>query len=223
MQPKRRKVLGPTASQKVYEAVRDAISSDQFKVGERLTEDALARRFQVSRTPVRDAMQRLASDGFVVFTAHSGALIRGWSAREVRDIFEIRANLESMACRLAARRATRADVEWLETLRLEWESALIREPRDVALISERNRAFHAGIFSISGNDRLETMCLQLMDLGFLSRSFSKFDQDDINRSKQDHASLVQAIHAGDGGWAEALMKAHILAATSVFTGTELPG
>ena len=66
------------------------------------------------------------------------------------------------------------------------------------------------------------MCLQLMDLGFLSRSLSRFNQDDINRSKQDHASLVQAIRAGNGGWAEALMKAHILAAASVFTGTELP-
>ena len=220
MQPKRRKAVGPTASQKVYEAVRDAISSDQFKVGERLTEDALARKFEVSRTPVREAMQRLASDGFVVFTAHSGALIRGWSAEEVRDIFEIRANLESMACRLAARRATRSDVERLEALRLEWESALIEDPRDVALISERNRAFHADIFSISGNYRLETMCLQLMDLGFLSRSLSRFDRDDINRSKQDHASLVQAIRAGDGDWAEAMMKSHILAAASVFTGTE---
>ena len=220
MQPKRRKAVGPTASQKVYEAVRDAISSDQFKVGERLTEDALARKFQVSRTPVREAMQRLASDGFVVFTAHSGALIRGWSAQEVRDIFEIRANLESMACGLAARRATRSDVERLESSRLDWENALIEDPRDVALISERNRAFHADIFSISGNYRLETMCLQLMDLGFLSRSFSRFDQDDINRSKQDHASLVQAIRAGDGDWAEALMKSHILAAASVFTGTE---
>ena len=58
MQPKRRNAVGPTASQKVYEAVRDAISSDQFKVGERLTEDALARPFEVSRTPVREAMQR---------------------------------------------------------------------------------------------------------------------------------------------------------------------
>lgn len=220
MQPRRRKALGPTASQRVYEAIRDAISSDRLKVGERLTEDSLARQFQVSRTPVREALQRLASDGFVVYTAHSGALIRGWSAEEVRDIFEIRANLESMACRLAAQRATVSDADRLEALRLDWEHALAAEPDNVALISEKNRSFHAEIFSIAGNHRLKSMCLQLMDVGFLSRSLSRFQTDDIKRSQQDHASIALAIRMGDANWAEALMKSHILAAANVFTGTD---
>lgn len=217
---RRKSQARPTAAQCVYEAARDAISTGRFKIGERLTEGHLAEEFEVSRTPVREALKRLASDGFVVFTPHAGALVKGWSAREVRDVFEIRANLEGMASGLAAARAGKDDVDRLEELRRTWQAAVETTPRDVPRISEANRALHAEILALSGNKRLESMCLQLMDLGFLTRSFSTFSEDGIRSSSNDHAMLVKAIGVGDAQWAEALMRAHILAAASIFTGTD---
>jgi len=176
-----------TASQRVYEAIRAAISKGRCKVGERLIEDTWAVEMDVSRTPVREALQRLASDGFVVFTPHAGAFVRGWSARE------------------ASERAHDA-----------WCDAIAVTPRDTPLISERNRQFHGEILAMSGNSRLESMCLQMMDLGFLTRAFSKFNEASILSSSEDHAVLLKALSIGDGRLAEALMRSHILAGATKF-------
>jgi len=205
-----------TASQRVYEAIRAAISKGRCKVGERLIEDTWAVEMDVSRTPVREALQRLASDGFVVFTPHAGAFVRGWSAREASEVFEIRANLEGLAAGLAAERADSASIRRLERAHDAWCDAIAVTPRDTPLISERNRQFHGEILAMSGNSRLESMCLQMMDLGFLTRAFSKFNEASILSSSEDHAVLLKALSIGDGRLAEALMRSHILAGATKF-------
>ena len=216
----KRKATGrQTASNRAYEAARDLIASGEFKVGERVTEGALASRLEVSRTPVREAMQRLASEGFIELSPHAGALVKGWSERDVRDVFEVRAHLESMAAGRAARRRSAEDVERL-VARCNSMEALSLAPADIPAMSEQNRAFHADILEIGGNRRLADIALNLMDLGFLVRSFSHFAQENILRSASDHRCLVEAIRQGDDHWAEAVMRGHILAAASIFTGTE---
>ncbi len=208
-----------TASVRVYEQARNQISVGAHKVGDRLTEGALAEQFGVSRTPVREALQRLASEGFVELSPHAGALVKGWSRRDVREVFEIRAHLESMAAGLAARHATAQDVALLQSLCDTMKQLSQAPTRDVPQISEKNRAFHAEILRIGGNRRMAGIALNLMDLGFLVRSFTKFDQKDLLRSSSEHQSLVEAIRQGDERWAEAVMRSHILAAASIFTGT----
>ncbi|MCZ4354824.1 GntR family transcriptional regulator [Roseovarius aestuarii] len=208
-----------TASLRVYEQVRNQISVGAHKVGDRLTEGALAEQFGVSRTPVREALQRLASEGFVEVLPHAGALVKGWSQGDVREVFDIRAHLESMAAGLAARRATAEDVAVLQSYCDTMKQLSQMPTRDVPKISEQNRAFHAEILRIAGNRRMADIALNLMDLGFLVRSFTKFDQGNILRSSSDHQNLVEAIRHGDERWAEAIMRSHILAAASIFTGT----
>ncbi|MBF9052240.1 FCD domain-containing protein [Roseobacter sp. HKCCD9010] len=203
-----------TASQRVYAAIRDAISKGRCAVGERLIEESWAEEMNVSRTPVREALQRLSSDGFVIFTPHAGAFVRGWSSQEVREIYEIRANLEGLAAGLSAERADRAAIARLELSYQEWEEAVQTEPRNVLLISEKNHNFHTEILTISGNERLKVVCLQMMDLGFLARSFAQFDDASIRSSSEDHAALLKALRLGDGRLAEALMRSHILAAAT---------
>ncbi len=208
-----------TASVRVYEQVRNQISVGAHRVGDRLTEGALAEQFGVSRTPVREALQRLASEGFVELSPHAGALVKGWSQRDVREVFEIRAHLESMAAGLAARYATAEDVALLESYCDTMKLLSQKRMRDVPKISEQNRAFHAEILRIAGNRRMADVALNLMDLGFLVRSFTKFDQAHILRSSSDHFGLIEAIRHRDERWAEAIMRSHILAAASIFTGT----
>lgn len=208
-----------TASARVYEQVRNQITAGAHKVGDRLTEGALAEQYGVSRTPVREALRRLASEGFLEISPHAGALVKGWSKREVREVFETRAHLESMAAGLAARHATSEDVLTLQNQCSVMEELSQMPKRDVPRLSENNRAFHAEILRIAGNRRLAEIALNLMDLGFLVRSFTTFGQDNILRSCRDHRNLVTAIREGDERWAEAIMRSHILAAASVFTGT----
>ncbi len=208
-----------TASVRVYEQVRNQISVGSHRVGDRLTEGALAKQFGVSRTPVREALQRLASEGFVELLPHAGALVKGWSQRDVREVFEIRAHLESMAAGLAVRHATAADVALLQSSCDTMKQLSQMQRRDVSKISENNRVFHAEILRIADNRQMADIALNLMDLGFLVRSFTKFDHKNILRSSSDHHSLVEAIRQGDERWAEAIMRSHILAAASIFIGT----
>lgn len=209
-----------TAAERVYRSVRDSISSGRFVIGERLIEGALAEEVEVSRTPVREALRRLASEGFVTLSPHAGAIVKGWSEREVRDVFETRALIESAAAGLAARHARPDDVERLSEMAARMEPLAKSSPRDVMAYSEANRAFHAEILRISGNRRMEEIALNLMDLGFLVRSYGQFETEDVDRSLSDHRQLVTAFAIADERWAEALMRAHILAAARIFRGTE---
>lgn len=214
------KVDKETAAERVYRSVRNSISSGRFAIGERLIEGPLAEMVEVSRTPVREALRRLASEGFVTLSPHAGAIVKGWSEREVRDVFETRALIESAAAGLAARHAGPEDVGRLTELTERMEAAARAAPLDVMGYSEANRAFHAEILRLSGNRRMEEIALMLMDLGFLVRSFTQFDPEDVDRSLSDHRQLVTAIDIADERWAEALMRSHILAAARIFRGTE---
>ncbi|NVK32973.1 MAG: GntR family transcriptional regulator [Rhodobacteraceae bacterium] len=213
--PKRRE----TAASRVYETLRDEISGGRFRVGDRLTEGALAEEMTVSRTPVREALRRLESEGFVTISPHAGALVKGWSAQDARDVFETRAIIEAAAAGRAARNATASDVQALDDLARRMEAAAGGPLQDVAGYSEMNRDFHARILHLSGNRRIEGIALNLMDLGFLVRSYRLFGQEDVDRSLSDHRQLVTAIRDGEADWAAAVMRAHILAAARIFKGT----
>ncbi|MEF2553149.1 GntR family transcriptional regulator [Aurantimonas sp. A2-1-M11] len=209
-----------TAADRVYLEIRKGIIAGAYAVSERLTEGALAEQMNVSRTPVREALQKLASDGFVEFTPHAGALVKGWSRRDVREIFEVRANLESMGARLAAQNASDDDVERLSSICDAMERTQRSQSDALPAMSEFNKAYHAEILRIAGNRRLTGLALNLMDVGFLVRSYGAFSEGDVSRSLADHRSLVEALKMRDGQWAEGVMRAHILAAASVFRGTE---
>lgn len=208
----------PTAADRAYLAIRTAIIDGAFPVNSRLTEEALAERVGVSRTPVRAALQRLHADGFVEFSPHLGAVVRGWSPAEVREIFEVRAMLEGMGCQLAAGRATAEDVARLTLICEEMEEkAASAKPQPA--VSELNRRFHLELLEIGGNRRLAEIAGNLMDLGFLVRSFGQFTEADVARSLSHHREIVAALRAGNSRWAEAIMRAHILTASEIFTGT----
>jgi len=209
----------PTAAVRVYEEVRDAIASGRYAVGERLTEGAIAETMGVSRTPVREALRQLASEGFVTLSPHAGALVKGWSAQDARDVFETRAIIESDAAARAARNATAADVAALQDLAQRMETAARAPVRDVSGYSELNRRFHARILSLSGNRHLEEIALNLMDMGFLVRAYRTFEQTNVERSLSDHQQLVEAIRDGDADCAAAVMRAHVLTAARIFKGT----
>lgn len=208
-----------TATERTYESIRLAILSSEFAVGDRLTEIRISEMLGVSRTPIRAALQRLHAEGFVELHNHTGAVVKGWSRRDAEETFIIRAHLESLACSLAARNATVEDVRILEGLCHEMEAVVSSAP-PVPAASEINQKFHAHLLKMSGNRKLEQLCLNLMEMGFLVRSFSTFSQLEVQRSLQHHRDIVRAIAAGNHEWASALMKAHILAAADVFKGTE---
>lgn len=207
-----------TAAERAYFAIRQAVIDGRFEAGEHLAEIRLGEEFGLSRTPVHTALLRLAAEGFVEVSPHSGAVVKHWSLEEMAEIFAVRAQLESMAASLAATNATAQDVAHLAHLTDEYEAAS-RGGAPMPRPSELNWQFHTAILKIAGNSRLRMIAEHLMIVGVMYRAFSQFERRDVERSLQDHRILVRAIETGDAEWAGAVMKGHVLVARDLFSTT----
>ncbi|RFC63161.1 GntR family transcriptional regulator [Fulvimarina endophytica] len=201
---------------RVYEEIRREILSGRLQPGERITEELMAERFGASRTPIRSAMVRLESDGFVETTPRSGTTVKQRSPRDIADIYDVRALLESAAAGLAAQTRSAADLRELVRVQTEMEECFARHPSsgggEIEDLSRLNKAFHHRILEASGNTTLADSAVRLMDIGFLINTYASFSQEEIARSLDEHRKLIVAIETRDVHWAEAMMRAHILGA-----------
>lgn len=205
------------ASEAGYESIRRAIIEGEFREGDRLVEADLAARAGVSRTPIREALRRLASEGFVQVKAGSGAVVSRWTRSEVAELVEIRAALESLGAGLAARSSRSEDVARLSAMCDEMENvAEVGGASFLETFSVLNTGFHVRILEMSESPRLAEMAKGLMKLGVIVRTYSSFDTARIARSLGDHRSLVSALKAGSVTRAEATMRSHVLSSLDSF-------
>ncbi|MFY0734713.1 GntR family transcriptional regulator [Aurantimonas sp. NFXS3] len=201
---------------RVYEDVRADIIRGQHPPGSRLTEEMLAERYEVSRTPVRAALHKLASDGFVDMIPRIGALIKTRSQAELAEIYGVRALLEGTAAGLAATRRSEADLARLTHLAEEMER-IVADRGQIERLSRLNQEFHQVIAAASGNSTLEEAALRLMGIGLLIHTYGSFRSPDIRRSLAEHRVLIDALTAGDSDWATAVMRSHMLATRTALT------
>ncbi|MCW2946845.1 MAG: hypothetical protein JWR24_3562 [Actinoallomurus sp.] len=188
--------------------LRRLILAGELNPGERLVEDRLAGRLGVSRNPVREAIRVLATEGFVEVTPRRGAAVARLSAEEAGELFDLRAALEGLAARLAARKVTPASRARLRAV-LDTARAAVEDGRmdDVA---DLNTAFHAAVAEASGNAYL-TLVIEPM----LRRAQWVFRQTAHYRASHswtEHVGLYEAIAAGDEDGAQAHATAHVEAA-----------
>jgi DNA-binding GntR family transcriptional regulator len=202
------------AAEAAYEAIRAGIVSGDFARGQRLREEELAARVGVSRTPVREALRRLDAEGLVEFAPNRGARVTAWSGQELWDNYEVRAMLESYGARLAAERITDEELDAIDEIAARM-TALNRKGSAAAdELTVLNGQFHRAILKASRHPQLDTIARGLMDAPLIVRTFQRYSQERMRSSVRQHAELVEALRAGDGAWAEAVMHAHILAARS---------
>ncbi|MEW2354136.1 GntR family transcriptional regulator [Spirillospora sp. NPDC029432] len=209
----------PRATDIAYEAVRQMILSGEAGAGSRLGEAELAETLGLSRTPVREALQRLGADGLVEVLPHRGARVARWTRQDLAEIFELRALLEPYAAARAARLGQDATV--LDDLR-ERCAAMERAAAegDLDLVARLNGRFHAAVIEASGNGRLPGMLTSVMHAPLILGTFHRYDAGAMARSMNHHRELVAAIAAGDPAWAESVMRAHIRAAAAHLTEEE---
>jgi DNA-binding GntR family transcriptional regulator len=148
-------------------------------------------------------------------------VVRQWSRRDARQILEVRSLLESAAAGKAAERARPEDCEGLEALCEEME-ALARRPVPSPEITVLNRRFHVELLRLAGNDRLQEIAAELMDLGLLIQIYTAASVADVERSMRHHREILTAVRARNSAWAEAIMKAHIQAASTLYAEAETP-
>lgn len=205
-----------TATDRVYGLIRRGIVAGTYGAGEPLREEELAAAAGVSRTPVREALRRLGAEGLVEMLPNRGARVAGWSAHDLEEIFELRVELEGHGARLAALHATPGAIEQLRTCCGEMEGYVAGgRPDRLERITECNNAFHQGLLAAGGNRRLASVLAAIVQRALVERTFHLYRPEELARSCAHHREVLDALAAGDPEWAEAVMRAHILAGRRV--------
>ena len=207
-------VVSSRVTERVCEELREMIMDGRLAGGTRLKETALSRKVGTSRTPIREALVQLESEGLVVRMPHAGAIVRTLDERDVEDAFQLRALLEGYGAAYAAQRLTEEQIRELENLCDEMEGPLERggDQRAVAYVLERNDRFHRIILQASGNRRLTVALRATMEIPRVYKSYYWYSEQERQRSFLYHRELIEAFRNRDPLWAEATMKSHVYAA-----------
>jgi DNA-binding GntR family transcriptional regulator len=196
--------MRPSLSDQAYELIKQDIITCVFEPGQQIIQKQLAERYGLGTTPVREALQRLAQEGFVQPIPRFGYTVRYVALSDVHEIYELRLILEPMAARLAA---MRAGPEALEMIARNADLNYVY-PRGGAHV--HHAAFHRSIAAACGNSRLYEMTVRVLDemtgIFHLGLDLS----DSLADMQGEHASLVAALQEHDPDRAEQLMRGQIL-------------
>ena len=200
---------GPSITEQVYSAVRAHLLSGGHPSGSRLSEAGLAQRLEVSRGPVREALERLAQEGLVVRVPRRGSFVRRYGEREVRELMELRCVLETAAVRLAVRRADAAALARMEALLSAADEAIAgggSYPPD--------EDFHHAIVQLAGNRELERHAGLVYDQLRLARALAALRPGRARDAWQEHAAILRALLARDEEGVVTALEVHLGAAES---------
>ncbi|NNU80935.1 GntR family transcriptional regulator [Halovulum dunhuangense] len=190
-----------------YEMVLDAIDKGEYKPGDRLVEAELAERFGVSRTPIREAFQKLETQGILARDGRS-LIVASLDHDQIGELYVLRAELEALAARLAAQHAAPEEIKVLFEM-VEQDRKLIGQPDK---LSRANKRFHRQLHLASHN-RYLIQQLELVHRSMALMSFTTFSAEGRSPAGLDeHQSIVEAIAARNGEAADAAVRAHISAA-----------
>lgn len=193
-----------TPQKDAYELILEAIDTGIYKPGSRLVESELAERFGVSRTPIREALQRLETQSLLTRDGRS-LIVASLDHSQLSELYVVRGALEGLAARLAARHATPEETAVLRDM-LEADRGLVGDPE---AMSRANRRFHKQIHLASHNRFL----VQQLDL--VHRSMALLASTSIavagrpTDTLEEHERIVRAIEAGDGDSADKALRDHI--------------
>lgn len=208
-----------TRAESVVEALRAAILAGEFQPGERLHEVKLTALLGVSRTPVRAALQKLASEGLLDYTPNRGYTLREFSVGEVINAYEVRAVLEGLAARLCAERGL-SDAERAILLQALYDGdELLRNGHVTdehrAQYSRINACFHETIHASAGSRLLSEMVFLCQQVPVSSpRNVVAFEEGDVRRRHDDHHRIFEAIIGREPWRAEMLMRDHVASVKS---------
>ncbi len=204
------------ASERAVGAVRELILHGDLAAGARLGETELAERLGVSRTPVREALTRLAAEGLVEIIPNRGARVSSWTVAELEEVFDLRAALEPRLTALAVPRASDGDIDELQALAEEMLATGDPGPgQDLDAIVPLNRAFHARLVALADHPAMAGALAGAIHTPIVLRNFHAYDDASLRRSLRHHLEIVAAARAADPAWAQAVMTAHIHNARTV--------
>jgi len=191
----------------IFEKLQQAIFSGKFKSGERITEKEITEELKVSRTPVREALYRLASTGLIKIIPHRGFVISRWSSKEIKDVIELRIALEVFAVKLAIQRILPNEINELKILIAKMEKAVKKV--DMMKASHLNSLFHDKIILASKNKELFEVMEPIKNKIHHFRIISIFTPNRLEGSLKEHKAIFNALKNKDDESAQRLMAKHI--------------
>lgn len=197
-----RKVL----SEQIKEQIMESILKGEFKVGDRLIESVLAKKYGVSHAPIREALKGLQALGFVSVEPYKGTTVKQSGQESMNEYFAVRTVLEGFAGRLAAENITEEELNKLESLLEEMIDAA--EKQDFERRGELNRMFHCTLIQASRNTLL-TNIYDMVYVGSWSRFSSKYTKMDPNRIARRHRKLIELLRNRDADGVEKALHEHI--------------
>jgi DNA-binding GntR family transcriptional regulator len=199
-------VEGSSLSEKVYRRLGADIAEGRLAPGRLLLETALAKELGVSRTPVRDALRLLVNEGLVE-DKPEGLVVAQLTVKEVQDLLQTEASLDSLACKLAAQRGTAEQMAALEEIMEAMEAAASRVDHDEWM--EADRHLHQQIAEMADNNSLARFIGQVNSLLARTRHLSARQSGRLGQANLENRRVVEAIKARDGESAVQAMEAHV--------------
>jgi DNA-binding GntR family transcriptional regulator len=194
--------LVTSLADKAYHEIRGLIVSLELAPGALIDERELIERLEIGRTPVREALRRLAHERLVEVYPRRGMFVTGVDVRELARLSEVRELLEPEAARLAAERATDTDREQLSRLLTELDAG----GSELMDLDER---IHRAVYRAAHNDLLEATLEQYYVLALRIWSMALDRAHELEEAVEAHRALLEAIQAGDGERAADTMRAHV--------------
>lgn len=190
---------------RIYKALREAIFRGDYKPGERLTEPALATLFGVSRNPIREVLRKLQSEGIVEIPPRKSARVAVYTIEEIKEIIELRAELEGLSAQFSAGRLTDETYDHFQKLLIDGKKA--EQNNDLVKLAQYNEEFHALLFSSGQNRFLVDYIATLRERTLWL--FEKVKGDRSLASWNEHVAVLEAIMASDKKLAALLNARHV--------------
>jgi DNA-binding GntR family transcriptional regulator len=191
----------------VASRVRDMIIEGALAPGARIYEEQLAKTLGVSRTPMREALKTLASEGLIELAAARGAVVKRFSPKDVRDMLDVLAVLESFAARLACKGAS--DEQIAELRALHERMAAFFKARNRLEYYKLNQDFHSGILRLSGNAALQSAHLAIQARLKRIRYIGNSEPRKWNDAMSEHEEMVRRLEARDAEGLAAILALHM--------------
>lgn len=197
--------------ERAYRFIRQGIQNQEFLPGDRLREVDLAATIGLSRTPIREALARLESEGLVIHDSMRGIMVAELDYSMITELYFMREVLEGTAARLAAQHASEVEISVLEDLCEQYAQAA----GDEKMLALRNRQFHDTLYRCSHNRYLIKILTILHDTLMLVGNSTLRDPARVSETMKEHEAVVQAIRDRDPARAEEKLRHHIHAAQKV--------
>lgn len=194
----------------VYLELKHKILTGEIVSQTRLMEIDLSEKMNVSRTPIREAIKKLADDGLVKIVPRRGAYVSNISIKDMLDVFEVREDMEGFAAKLAAQRISEDEKGKLRSIAAEYDAALV-SPKNKDSIIELDEKFHNFIVSCSGNETLSELVKYVQELSLRFRYLYYNDFSLYESTAEQHHRLTEAICEGREEEARKEADAHIKA------------